>query len=483
MPDLEQDDIQGLVARGYGKLPSARFLLLQVDDAALARRYLQRLGTQINTVRTSPSDFALQVAFTSAGLRKLGVPDTALATFSREFLEDMADPVRAPMLGDHGDNAPDTWAWGGPHRPKVHALVLLYAADEPTLERQFAAQLEVIAVSGLSIVAIKTTAALPGNKEHFGFRDGISAPTVEGLARGNEQVASERWTHPFKSGEFVLGYRNEYGTYTESPTAAPVDDPERILPDVPGGTRRDLGRNGTYLVYRELTQDVVGFWTYLENASREPAGDPVARAVQLGAKMVGRWPGGAPLVTSPERDDPSQSTENKFSFWADRDGARCPLGSHIRRSNPRDQLPVDHSQADSIDMVRKHQLLRRGRPFGPPVAPSMSPADILAARDHASPEARGLHFICLVGHISRQFELVQSAWVSSANFAGLFKDGDPLIGARRPAPDENTNDEFTCQAHPVRRKYKGLPQFTRLIGGGYFFLPGINALRFIARQP
>ena len=150
MQHLEQDDIQGLVARGYGKLPCARFLLLQVEDAVRARRYLQRISTQINTVRTSPADVALQVAFTSAGLLQLGVPDTALATFSREFLEGMDDPLRAPVLGDQGDNDPATWQWGGPHQPRVHVLLLLYAADEPTLERQFAAQLKVIAVSGLS---------------------------------------------------------------------------------------------------------------------------------------------------------------------------------------------------------------------------------------------------------------------------------------------------------------------------------------------
>jgi deferrochelatase/peroxidase EfeB len=479
-PHLDPDDVQGLVARGYGKLPSARFFLLQVDEPALARRYLQRICALINTVRTSPADVALQVAFTGPGLARLGVPPAALATFSREFLEGMDHPLRAPVLGDEGDNAPETWTWGGPTQPRVHVLLLLYAADEATLAQRSAVERESLAASGLSVIAIKDTLALPHHKEHFGFKDGISAPVLEGLARSDDGAASGHWTHPFKAGEFVLGYRNEYGSYTESPTVAPVDDPARILPDVPGGKQRDLGRNGSYLVYRELTQDVLGFWTYLEDASREPGADSIARAICLGAKMVGRWPGGAPLVTSPEDDDPRQANDNKFGFWADRDGTGCPLGAHIRRANPRDQLPVDHNQADSIAMVRKHQLLRRGRPFGKPIAASMAPADILAAREPANDEPRGLHFLCLVGSISRQFELVQSAWVSSPNFAGLFHDGDPIIGARRPAPDDNASDDFTCQARPLRRKYHGLPQFTRLVGGGYFFLPGVTALRFIA---
>ncbi|MBC7978592.1 MAG: peroxidase [Myxococcales bacterium] len=483
---LDQDDIQGLVARGYAKLPSARFFLLQIHDPSLARRYVRRISALVNTVRTSPTDIALQIAFTADGLARLGVPETALATFSREFLEGMAHPLRAPVLGDQGDNDPATWQWGGPAQPRVHILLLLYAADEATLAQRSAAERDVLAANGLAILATKESQRLPDDKEHFGFLDGISAPAFEGLGSG-ESRPTKQWTAPFKAGEFVLGYRNEYGSYTERPSVVPADDPARILPDVPGAQRRDLGRNGTYLVYRELTQDVLGFWSYLARASREPGDDPTERAIRLGAKMVGRWPSGAPLLTCPAHDDPRHANDNRFGFAGDPTGNRCPLGSHIRRSNPRDQLPVDHSAEDSVTMVRKHQLLRRGRTFGAPLAETMRPADFLAAGASAPAalrdQPRGLHFLCLVGHISRQFELVQSAWISAANFGGLFADGDPLIGARRPAPDDNANDDFTCQAAPVRRKYHGLPQFTRLVGGAYFFLPSITALRFLAGSP
>ncbi len=130
-------------------------------------------------------------------------------------------------------------------------------------------------------------------------------------------------------------------------------------------------------------------------------------------------------------------------------------------------------------MVRKHQMIRRGRALGPPVSATLDPRELIGSTDT---RRRGLHFICLVGHIGRQFELVQRAWLQSANFAALFKDGDPLVGPRRRAPDENVNDEFTCPAQPLRRRYKALPQFTTLVGGAYFFLPGIRALRFIARH-
>jgi deferrochelatase/peroxidase EfeB len=134
-------------------------------------------------------------------------------------------------------------------------------------------------------------------------------------------------------------------------------------------------------------------------------------------------------------------------------------------------------------MVRKHQMIRRGRAFGRPVSATLDPQEMIAAHGKPDPERRGLHFMCLVANISRQFELVQRAWIHSANFAALCKDGDPITAARRPRDHENANDEFTCPATPVRRKYTQLPQFTRLVGGAYFFLPGIAALRFISRHP
>jgi deferrochelatase/peroxidase EfeB len=210
----------------------------------------------------------------------------------------------------------------------------------------------------------------------------------------------------------------------------------------------------------------------------------VTRAIALGAKMVGRWPDGAPLVTSPETDHPEHATDNEFHYEKDLVGLRCPRGAHIRRANPRDVLaPDDRGRDASIQMVRKHQMIRRGRAFGRPVSATMDPSEILAARGKPDPVRRGLHFICLVGDISRQFEFPQRAWIHSANFDSLSKDGDPISAARRPPQSENPNNEFTCPASPVRRKYKQMPQFTRLVGGGYFFLPGIAALRFISRSP
>lgn len=483
---LELHDIQGLVLRGYGTLRAAQFLVLEIVDDELARAYLQGLVGRLNLARDSPAGVALQVAFTAKGLAKLGVPEGALATFSREFLEGMDDDVRAVSLGDLDGNESSGWRWGKRGEP-MHVLLMVYAETQPILDRELAAE-RARFEGALAVLHERTTTTLAGNKEHFGWRDGISMPTIADVpkdpSRTKEKTEKkESWTDPLPAGEFVLGYKNDYQAFTECPTAELHDDPGDHLPRVPGEPRKSLGKNGTYLVFREMTQDVSAFWSYLAKESREPGADACARAIALGAKLVGRWPSGAPLATSPERDRPEQGGDNEFLYTHDTVGLACPRGAHIRRANPRDVHALeDRGHSASIAMVRKHQMIRRGRAFGPPVVATMEPEKIFAARD--APRAdRGLHFICLVGDISRQFEFVQRNWIQSANFDSLYKDGDPLIAARRPEGHRNQNDEHTVAAEPLRRKYKRLPRFTQLVGGGYFFLPGIAALKFIARLP
>lgn len=487
-PTLELDDIQGLVLRGYGPLPEARFLLLEVekDREEAARAYLRGLCTRVNRARDSPRDSALQIAFTAKGLAALGVPDTTLVTFGREFLEGMDDDIRADTLGDRGDNDPSGWAWGKRDEP-IHALLMVYAAkgllvDVLREEKQLLA-------GAFAIRHEKETRTLDKQKEHFGWRDGISMPTIANVpddpSRTREMTTTKKefWTEPLPAGEFVLGYKNDYGAYSESPTAEDGDDPTDQLPALPGDTRKDIGKNGTYLVYREITQDVPAFWKYLAKHTREDGEDPAERAIALGSKMVGRWPGGAPLATTKRDDGNDTNDDNEFVYHDDTFGLGCPRGAHIRRASPRDVLALeDRGHTAAMAMVRKHQMVRRGRAFGPPLVESMDPREIYAAAQEAPAAHRGLHFICLVSNINRQFEFVQRAWINSANFDSLYKDGDPLLAARRPHGQTNQNDQFTCPAEPLRRKYKDLPRFTQLVGGQYFFLPGIAALRFIARQ-
>ena len=82
----------------------------------------------------------------------------------------------------------------------------------------------------------------------------------------------------------------------------------------------------------------------------------------VAAKMMGRWPSGCPLDLSPEKDDPTIAADphrrNNFTYAGDDKGLRCPLGSHLRRSNPR-ATPLKRATA-----VRRHRLIRRGVEYG-----------------------------------------------------------------------------------------------------------------------
>ncbi len=142
--------------------------------------------------------------------------------------------------------------------------------------------------------------------------------------------------------------------------------------------------------------------------------------------MVGRWPSGAPLVLSPERDDPALADPNDFMYaQSDAHGYACPIGAHIRRANPRDSLDPRPGSPESIAVNKRHRLLRRGRAYGPP----LSVEQALSDRD-APVDERGLHFICLNGNIARQFEFVQHTWINNPKFDQLYDDADPILAGR-----------------------------------------------------
>lgn len=492
--ELELADIQGIIRRGYADLKAARFVLLQFHDPSKTRQWLSILAPQLRDARErpGPADTAVNIAFTHDGIIALGLDKHLIKDmgFASAFEEGMHQ--RGTVLGDHGTSAPEFWSWGGTKNDKLHAVLMLYAGDDEALDALVATQTDQLAAFEVKVLAKRLDGIeLPGRKEHFGFRDGISQPLIAGLdetipasmAADSARIFSEGGVlrNIVAAGEFLLGYPNLYRRISQSPSVKEKSDPTGALRGHPEGGR-DLGRNGSYMVFRQLRQDVTAFWKFVDSLA--PGETPAARNAErdrLGAKMVGRWRDGCPIVKAPTKSDPTLCDDNNFGYFEeDRFGEACPVASHIRRSNPRDCIDPDAADSDVARVsVDGHRMIRRGRPYGPPVAPSMEPADIIQAPEPK--ESAGLQFICFNADIARQFEFVQQTWILSPKFGGLYASSDPLAGDANPdAVRRGLFGEFVMPDDAFRDRKEGLQRFVHVEGGAYFFMPGISAVRYMA---
>jgi Dyp-type peroxidase family len=444
MTDLDLDRIQGFVVRGY-RLPLAGFIFLRIDDAARAAAWIAEITNEVLTAApwSEKPASGVNIALSYAGLAALQLPDATLASFPQEFREGMAG--RAEVNGDAGESAPEHWEMplGG---TDVHVLVMIAAAHADALRAHDQRVRDGIArAGGLTVIADQIGNALPDNVEHFGYADGFAQPEIEGAglpsqAGDGAPLRDGQW-RPIRAGEFILGYPDE----------------ENVEPDAP--TPDALGRNGTFLVYRKLHQNVAAFRAQLKRgAELYPGGEEL-----LAAKIVGRWRDGTPIDLSPERPDPSivadPARNNAFSYGRDPDGLRCPVGAHVRRANPRDSLPFEGK------LVNRHRLIRRGIPYGEPL-PDGAPDD---GRD------RGVIFMCLQASIARQFEFIQGQWLNRGNAFTLGEDQDVLVG---PQADAGPH-KMTVPGNPPF--FVGpLERVVTVRGGEYLFVPGINGLEFLA---
>ena len=257
--------------------------------------------------------------------------------FSPEFVEGMAgDENRSRRLGDIGENAPEKWCWGvGDREP--HILLILLAKDAAQLAALVGRMLERAEGNGLSKIDILPTSDM-GGLEPFGFVDGGSQPSFDwDRPRTPGTKADRDYTNLLALGELLLGYRNEYGLLTERPLLAADEKNAAILrrdghPSAPG----DLGLNGSYLVFRQLDQHVPRFWQWVASEAARVG----VTSDEFAESMVGRRLDGKPLadltigrtIPGVEAND---SGINGFLYDTDPDGLSCPLGSHIRRANPR----------------------------------------------------------------------------------------------------------------------------------------------------
>ena len=435
MAQLELHDIQSGVLRPRPTPFAATYWLLCIGDRVAGKAVMRRLADAVTSAAEPDSperDTWVSVSLTYRGLEALGVPQASLDSFSTPFREGMA--ARAAALGDEGESAPEKWEkpLGS---PDIHVVVTGIAPDEARLRAVLARAREALReYPGVREVWHQDCYVLPGEREPFGYRDGISHPAIE----GSGIPGSNPYETPLKAGDFVLGYPGELD--------APVPQP-----DV-------LGRNGTYVAFRKLHQRVAAFRRYLRDNSKNREEEEL-----LAAKMMGRWRSGAPLALAPAADDPAlgedRDRNNAFLYRKDDPiGYVTPLGSHARRCNPRD--------AEVAGVPRIHRMLRRGTAYGPPLPEGVLDDDGVD---------RGIVFAFIGADLARQFEFVQKEWVNKSDFFGGGDERDPVTGTGL--------GDYSIPRRPIKRTLKSLPRFVVTRGGEYAFMPSLSALRWLGDLP
>jgi deferrochelatase/peroxidase EfeB len=355
-------------------------------------------------------------------------------------------------LGDEGDSAPRHWIIGGQRTPTVHIMLSLYTDEhrERTLDDVSSRLRKLFAKHKLAEISSHDGGALPHGRVHFGYRDGISQPHVRGAPRRpypDMQPSAD-------TGDFLLGcdYTNLYGGNFQ------------------GNLPSALADNATYGAFRILRQDVHGFEQLLHRWGKLWGMQPELVA----AKLLGRWRNGMPLTLSPDSSEPEVPVPkmgiNNFdyapgpghtTFYDDFEGRRCPVGSHIRRLNPRGGLVMGKPHS--------RRLVRRGMPYGPPYDPDQP-------RDKTE---RGLIGLFLCGDLELQYEFILRVWANEDIAThGLRGTRDPIMGAQPPG-----RGRLTVRTDDARDPIvmTGLPRLVQTRGSVYCLVPGIGGLRFLAQ--
>ncbi len=433
---LELDDIQHILLTRAPAL-TGRYEFLSYRNAKGGRAWLSAIADKVQSAMAMQTYVDKEkrwvtVAFTWNGLRALGVDEASLATFPEEFRQGMV--TRAEMLGDTGTNHPKRWV-GGLASQDLHAIVILFARDAAQRARSQAEHEKLIALCrGVEVLSTLDLEATPFDHaaDHFGYRDRLSQPVLE----GTDEVPAPGSGPPLKPGEFILGYPDEDGP--------PANLPQ---PEI-------LSRNGSYMAYRRLEEHVGKFRDFLREHGKTPEEQEL-----IAAKLMGRWRSGAPLALAPNKDDPALGADpqrnNNFNYkQTDPHGYAVPLGSHARRMNPR----------DTAHNMNRRRMIRRGATYGP-FLPEDKPED---------GAERGIAAFVICASLIRQFEFAQNVWANDRNFHELGNERDPIIG------NHDGTFEFKIPQRPIRKKITGLPAFTTVKGGAYFFLPGLKALRYLS---
>jgi deferrochelatase/peroxidase EfeB len=468
---IDYTDVQGTILRGY-RVDLARHFVLGISDARKAGALIGGLvdGTgglpRITTAArwTVKPECFVNVAFTAAGLARLGVTAQQLASFDPSFVLGATNPQTAQTVGDVGASAPANWIAGLTNGAAVHLIVSLWVTTDPAVLERITTTLRAAFAGCMIELAFHDARALPDNQIHFGYRDSISQPTVLGAPPRKQEIPDDQ--PAIATGELLLGYPNETGgTYSVHPA--------------------ELSKNSSYAAFRILEQDVAGFEAFLAGYAPQAKID----VEMLAAKVCGRWRNGNPLVLKPDTpgDVLPPSQVNNFTYVSttpandDTLGLKCPIGSHLRRNNPRNEAVV--GDTDST----QHRIMRRAMPYGPPYDPSVP---------DPQPVPRGLIGYFINASIQFQFEFLTGQWnlgqqfVMSAGDSNGWADGDAhwnisgqdvFLGVNDPSDSSFTLPVRGPQSNNIT--ITGFPRLVNTRFGAYVFLPSITGLRYLATLP
>jgi Dyp-type peroxidase family len=490
-PLLELDDIQGHILLGFPSWhlrivgisiqdtgEAALFIgrhLTKITDSGVAfdKKMERKMSFMLEGVRNIDEDILLAFSFSVNGLIKFGLSMEHLT--DQAFINGMY--ASAASLNDKAGSKsdPKQWKFGGTAEKTPDMIIIAGSDDEASLE-QFIEQLN-IAKFG-TIIFTEKGARLPGDKEHFGFRDAISQPAVRGRVTDIDFFAtryiapadprSELFSKPGQPlvwpGQFLFGYPIQ------------VDDPKKpgpVADNQPAWTK-----NGSFLVIRRLNQDVALFRGAFEQLSadiKERYQEDIPPTT-LEALFVGRWPDGTPLVASPKQADGDIAgnifRDNFFSFQHDNDEIlvqdavipavagdpmeqKCPFFSHIRKVNPRDD-----ATEEGREKTLSKQILRRGINFG-------------RAYEEDQAGERGLFFMAYQTSIREQFEFLQRNWANSQIKPNPLGN-DFVIGQ---SGKKNNRRVAVLKVNGKEIEIDMSAEWVFTTGGGYFFTPGLSTIR------
>jgi Dyp-type peroxidase family len=439
------------------------------------------------------------VAFSFDGLKKLAPTEEVGQFNDTAFRKGLA--ARSEELGDpqEGEGSPSTWVVGGPGNEPDAVLIVAsdlecdLLAEVSRIEKTlFAAGLGNGRGAAARITYKEQGEVLPRplrGREHFGFLDGISQPGLRGRISDDprdvltyrEDSTSPDHGKPGQDliwpGEFVFGYPGQ------DPKDADRKGPNSLQPN---GHRvaPEWAKDGSFLVIRRLRQDVQTFREFVAGEAARLGLSPD----EMAAKIIGRFPSGAPIVLTPREDlklGAADDRNNNFEFHsesgedipgADDFGTKCPYAGHIRKvypRNDRDRFVSGNGEADA----QKHRVIRRGIPFGAPYLGTSEPGG-----DDGT--ERGLLFLAYQTSIENQFEHIQKQFANNVepDAAGEMRAGYDLIIGQNPkgprpfvVPQEDQGK--------VKRSVVDAPrQWVLPTGGGYFFSPSISALARFATK-